>query len=437
MSADPFPGERATSLPIVVVGGGAAGLMAAISAGENGSRPVLLLERDRNGGRKILISGGGRCNVLPSQLDPRDYATASSPNTLKKILLSWPLREQRRFFEEGLGIPLKLEEESGKLFPESDRARDVRDGLVGRARHAGVRFRLEVMVEELLPPADSDASWQIVLADGERVEAHAVILATGGLSVPATGSDGTGLRILARLGHTIHALYPALTPLLATPAVHAELAGVSLEVTLIAGREEGHGGGKAGKGGGGEVVGGRSEDRGGFLFTHRGYSGPTVLNLSHHAILGPIRGTARPILVRWTHETPEIWDTRLRESGGVRVDTLLRERLPARLVERLLREAVVGPDTALTRLRKEDRVRLAGVLGAYPLPITGDEGYRKAEVTGGGVALGEVNPLTLESRLHPRLYLSGELLDAFGPIGGYNFAWAWATGRAAGIAAAR
>lgn len=259
------------ALPVVVVGGGAAGLMAAISAAENGRRPVLLLERTQDGGRKILISGGGRCNILPSQLDPRDYVTASSPNTLKKLLLSWPLREQRRFFEDGIGIPLKMEEESGKLFPVSDRARDVRDGLVDRARHAGVRFRFEASVENLTPPASPNEGWIIALSDGESIEAGRVILATGGLSVPATGSDGTGIRILKRLGHTVHDLYPALTPLLASPAVHAELAGVSLEATLWAPKGRGirtasAGGTKEG-GGAGAVsgtplpVGGRSEDR--------------------------------------------------------------------------------------------------------------------------------------------------------------------------------
>jgi predicted flavoprotein YhiN len=419
--------------------------MAAISAAESGRAPVILLERTRDGGRKILISGGGRCNILPSQLDPRDYVTASSPHTMKKLLLSWPLREQRRFFEEGTGIPLKLEAESGKLFPVSDRARDVRDGLVDRARHAGVRIRFEASVEDLIPPASPSEGWRVALSDGETIEAGRVILATGGLSVPATGSDGTGLRILKRLGHTIHDLYPALTPLVANPAVHSELAGVSLEATLVAPRSGGGPAARRAKAdrreGGSTVVrsplpvGGKREDRGGFLFTPRGYSGPVVLNLSHHAILSRIRGEAQTLLVQWTGEGPEIWDDRLRTvtSGGVA--GLLRGRLPARLADRLLMEAEVDPATPLARLSKVKRRTLAHLLGGYPLPWTGDEGYRKAEVTGGGVALDEVHPHTLESRLHRNLYLCGELLDAFGPIGGYNFAWAWATGRTAGLSA--
>jgi len=450
-------GRSPDALPIVVVGGGAAGLMAAISAAENGRLPVILLERTRDGGRKILISGGGRCNILPSELDPRDYVTASSPNTMKKLLLSWPLREQRRFFEEGIGIPLKLEEESGKLFPVSDRARDVRDGLVDRARHAGVRFRFEASVEDLTPPTTAREGWKIALSDGESIDAGRVILATGGHSVPATGSDGTGLQILRRLGHTIHDLYPALTPLLANPAVHAELAGVSLDATLVAprGGRTRDGSGVRGKSGvralvgdaaaGGEgarseglaplPVGGRTEDRGGFLFTHRGYSGPVVLNLSHHAVLSRMRGEPQSILVRWTGDSPESWDEQLQRESLGSVGSLLRWKLPARLADRILAEAGVEFSTPLARLKKENRRALVNLLGAYPLPWTGDEGYKKAEVTGGGVALDEVHPRTLESRLHPHLYLCGELLDAFGPIGGYNFAWAWATGRAAGLAA--
>lgn len=433
---------------IVIVGGGAAGLMAAITAAEQGTSPVLVLERSRDGGRKILISGGGRCNVLPSQLDPRDYVTASSPNTLKKLLLSWPLREQRRFFEDGLGIPLKLEEESGKLFPVSDRARDVRDRLVERARHAGVHFRFETSVEDLAPAgpeegAEAEVGWEILLNGGERLTARRVILATGGLSVPATGSDGTGLRILERLGHSVHDLYPALTPLLADPPVHSELAGISLEVTLVApkwrensavDRSMEERARVPGDRPGSPPQGGSREFRGGFLFTHRGYSGPAVLNLSHIATLSRA-GQGHPIHVRWTHETAERWDERLRERGGGGVGTLLRGKLPARLVERLLEEAEVPASFLISRLTRGERLRLSSLLGAYPLPWTGDEGYRKAEVTGGGVALDEVHPRTLESRLLPGLFLCGELLDAFGPIGGYNFAWAWATGRAAGIGA--
>lgn len=386
--------------------------MAAIWAARAGRR-VLLLERTRDGGRKILISGGGRCNVLPSKMHPSQYITASSPNTLKKMLLSWPLAEQRRFFEHDLGIPLKLEEESGKLFPASNRARDVRDALIDHARFNGAEIRFDTVVRDVQRDGDE---WRIILDDGTRIDAEAIIIATGGLSVPATGSDGTGLRILRRLGHTIHDTYPALTPLTAEPPVHAELAGISLAVTLEA------------------PLGKRSfTTHGGFLFTHRGYSGPSVLNISHVAVQSRMRGERQPILVQWTELDANAWDEQLRAGGSATVGTIVRRHLPARLADRLVADADVESDRTLATLRRDERARLVAALAKYELPWTGDEGYKKAEVTGGGVSLAEVNPSTMESRLHPGLFLCGEVLDAFGPIGGYNFLWGWATGRAAGL----
>jgi predicted Rossmann fold flavoprotein len=389
---------------IAVIGAGAAGLMAAIHA-SGGGEDVVLLERTADGGRKILISGGGRCNVLPSELDERRFVTDSSPNTLKKMLRAWPLGEQRAFFETTLGIPLELEPESGKLFPRSNRARDVRDRLVSHARATGTTVRFGALVRGLEP---APGGWTIGLGGGDRLDARAVIVTTGGLSVPATGSDGWGLDLARRLGHSVNPTYPALTPLTAAPAVHAELAGVSLPVT---------------------ARGGTVTSRGGFLFTHRGYSGPAVLDLSHVQVraLGPIR-------IRWSDED---WEARLRSPGAGTVVSTLRASLPARLAERLLLEAGIESGRELSQLTRAERAALVGLLEDYPLPATGNEGYRKAEVTGGGVALSEVDPRTLESRRHPGLFFAGEVLDAFGPIGGYNFAWAWATGRAAGLGARR
>ncbi|MGH7567103.1 MAG: NAD(P)/FAD-dependent oxidoreductase [Gemmatimonadota bacterium] len=404
--------------PIVVVGAGAAGTMAAIFAAEGG-RDVLLLESTNNGARKIVISGGGRCNVLPSRAQPSQFITASSPNTLKKILLSWPLAEQRRFFEETLGIPLALEQETGKLFPVSNRSRDVRDALYDLARRRGVELSFDTRVTGLKPPV-GDRPWRVVVEGGE-IHASAVVLATGGLSVPASGSDGAGLRIAERLGHTIHATYPALTPLVADPPRHADLAGVSLEVELEA-----------------PLARTRFTTRGGFLFTHRGYSGPAVLDISHLAVISLADGGwLQEIRVQWTDADAGEWGRRFQDGGAGEVGPLIRRHLPARLADALIREAQVDPARSLAELRREERGALVEVLARYPLPWTGDEGYRKAEVTGGGIALSEVDPRTLESRLRPSLYLCGEMLDAFGPIGGYNFLWGWATGRAAGLGASR
>lgn len=400
----------------MVIGAGAAGITAATFASASG-RPVLLVERTRDGGRKILISGGGRCNVLPSRMDPSRYVTASSPNTMKKILRSWPLADQQRFFEEEVGIRLALEPETGKLFPESNRARDVRDGLLRRAETRGAELLFGATVVGLMPPT-ADLPWRVHLEDGGEIEAARVIVATGGLSVPATGSDGTGMRIVKGLGHTLNDTYPALTPLTAEPAPHAGLAGVSARVTLEAPLGKSH-----------------FSTHGGFLFTHRGYSGPSVLDVSHLAVRSRLAGEPQPILVRWTELDAEGWDAALVSASTGTVASLLRRHLPTRLADALQAEAGVDPERTVAQLRREERARLVGVLAGYPLPWTGDEGYKKAEVTGGGVPLAEVDPRTLESRIQPGLFLCGEILDAFGPIGGYNFYWAWATGRAAGLGA--
>jgi predicted Rossmann fold flavoprotein len=394
--------------PIVVIGGGAAGWMAAIFAAGHG-RPVTLLERTKDGGRKILISGGGRCNVLPSQLSPSQYITASSPNTLKKMLLSWPLEEQRQFFEQTLRIPLALEKESGKLFPVSNKARDVRDGLKEYGMRKGVRARFDIYVKDVQP---SEGAWRVILDGDDAIEASAVIMATGGLSVPSTGSEGTGLRIAKKLGHTINETYPALTPLTCDPPRHAELAGISFEATLYTND---------------------FKTRGGFLFTHRGYSGPAVLNISHYAVLARLRNQAQSIYVQWTERDAEAWQKVFQQATTGTAGSLIRRHLPARHADALMAEVGVDGERALSHLKKEERARLIEALARYELPWTGDEGYKKAEVTGGGVALAEVDPRTMQSRLHPGLFLCGEMLDAFGPIGGYNFAWAWATGRAAGL----
>ena len=403
---------------VVVIGAGAAGTMAAIFAATAGAETVLL-ERTRDGGRKILISGGGRCNILPSELDVSRFVTDSSPNTLRKMVRSWPLAEQIAFFEQDVGVPLVQESESRKLFPASHRARDVRDGLLTLARRRGATILNDMHVTDVSP---NGTGWAVACTGAPAVEADAVIIATGGLSVPLTGSDGTGLRVLERLGHTMHTTYAALTPLVASPPPYASLSGVALPVTLTA------------------TSGAREATAtGGFLFTHIGYSGPSVLDVSHVVVRSRAEREAPParVAVRWTSLGEAEWSERLQPRGTRTVMGALRAELPDRLAAALIATASVAPDRALSELQRDERLRLIEMLVRGALPWTSDEGYKKAEVTGGGVSLAEVDPRTMESRRCPGLYLCGEVLDAFGPIGGYNFLWAWATGRAAGLGAAR
>src|SRR5215218_4552101 len=181
---------------IAVIGAGAAGSMAAIFAAAAGADTVLL-ERTRDGGRKILISGGGRCNILPARVDESRFVTDSSPHTLRNILRSWPLSEQIAFFERQLGLRLVEEAETGKLFPASNRARDVRDGLLSLAARHGVRLHAGTRVTGLRAQS---GRWRVERADGAPLDVDRVIVATGGLSVPATGSDGAGLAMLEGLG---------------------------------------------------------------------------------------------------------------------------------------------------------------------------------------------------------------------------------------------
>jgi predicted Rossmann fold flavoprotein len=403
---------------IAIIGAGAAGTMAAIFAADTRLETVLL-EGTGDGGRKILISGGGRCNILPSVLDESRFVTDSSPHTLRKIVRSWPHREQIAFFEREAGVPLIEETESAKLFPASQSARDVRDRLYALARARGVSIVTNARAVDLTPDA---AGWRIELDDRDPICADVVIVAAGGLSIPQTGSDGGLLPALARLGHEIHPTYPALTPIVAQPAPFGTLAGVSLPVAVAA----------------------RSATRsstasGGFLFTHGGYSGPAILDVSHVVVRSLIEGHTATLTVRWSDRDDVAWTGALKPQGNKTVASVVGEALPHRLTDALILRAGVEPRTTTATLTRGDRVRVIEALVRCELPWTGPtvaEGYKKAEVTGGGVSLADIDPRTMQSRRAPRLFLCGEILDAFGPIGGYNFYWAWATGRAAGRAAA-
>ncbi|HMM37041.1 MAG TPA: aminoacetone oxidase family FAD-binding enzyme, partial [Thermoanaerobaculia bacterium] len=404
---------------VVVVGGGAAGLLAAASAASRiraaGSpAPVVVLEAAREPGRKVLVSGGGRCNVLPSREARERFVSSSSRRLVDRFLDRFPLAAQRAFFEGLLGAPLR-EEESGKLFPPTNRARDVRDALVAHAGTAGAEVRTGAAVRGL---TRRDGGGFELRLDGETLSAATVVLATGGRSVLAGGADAAGFEWAAALGHAVRPLAPALVPLVGDSPPHAALSGVSVEATVTA-----RSGAEA------------AAARGGLLFTHRGWSGPAVLDVSHVVSRALAAGRAFEVTAALGCGAEE-WDARLRAGSGTLLG-LLRRSLPERVAALLLVAAGVAPDIPLHRLPREARRAVVSSLAAFPLPVTGTEGFRTAEVTAGGAALEEVDPGSGESRLVPALFLAGEILDAVGPIGGFNFQWAWATGRTAGDGAAR
>lgn len=405
---------------------------------------VLVVEKEQQAGRKILISGGTRCNVLPSTtLDlQRDFFSESSTSALRALFSSWTLGECRGWLSDpphhgGLGLVLQEEEETDKLFPASNSAADVRDALVAACMRGGVRFAYGSALADLQPLEGGGAGgWRCLTRDGRALTCRRAILSTGGRSFPKLGTTGDGWCVLEALGHPLQAPYPALTPLLLERHPGgAQLSGISLHEARVWVAPMGRGGSR----GGGR--GRQTSQRGDLLFTHRGMSGPAILDASHHLCRAVERGQQPPaIFVDWTGEGRAPWEQRLAPGGGggaAMVGGIMRRcGISQRLAEALLAEAGAPADRKLAELRRDERQVLLEALSAWRLPVVGSEGYAKAEVTGGGLPLGELDLRTLESRRAPGLHVCGELLDVHGRIGGFNFLLAWFTGRAAGLAVA-
>jgi predicted Rossmann fold flavoprotein len=392
---------RSDHYDVAVIGAGAAGLMAAIFAGRAGAR-VVAIDSAKRIGAKILISGGGRCNVTNEVVRAEDFN--GSRNAIAKVLRTFDVAATVAFFEE-LGVPLKREE-TGKLFPVSNRARDVVDALLAAADDAGVEIISGTRVEAIEPGFLINGS---ILADR-------VILAAGGRSVPKTGSDGSGYELARALGHTVTKTFPALVPLVVTKGHWiTEISGTSVEAELAV------------KSPTGRVL---QRHRGSMLFTHFGLSGPVVLDISRHWIANQPATLSANFLPGQTFESLDAALLgAMQRNPRATVASVLR--LPDRLIARL------APDTPLGRMSKEERRRIVHDIVDFPLPVIHDRGFDYAEVTAGGVPLEEIDLNTMESRRCKNLYLCGEILDVDGRIGGFNFQWAWASGRAAGRGAAR
>jgi predicted flavoprotein YhiN len=433
---------------VVVVGAGAAGLTAALRAAEAGAR-VTLLNAHPKVGLKILMSGGTRCNVTHREVSERDFNGGSS-RFVRSVLRAFPV-ERTLEWMQSLGIELKLED-TGKYFPASDDAQTVLDALINAVERAGVdlqsgarvvriergaggesaRFRLGIQTVRdsaaFVPNVRAlrERAWPLPTEEPDRfVDADAVVLASGGLSFPRTGSDGTGYALATALGHTIVPPTPALTPLTADDPLCAAAQGVTLDAELAL-----------------SLNGKRAAvTSGSLLITHFGYSGPAALDLSRHWLRAEGAGdrAVRASILPGEHD--ESLHAYLVERGRAEPRTTVRrvlaDRLPDRIAQVICTEADVVPTQHMSQVPRDARMRLVERLLRRPMPVNGTLGYEKAEVTAGGVTLSEVDPATLESRVAPGLYICGEALDAEGRLGGFNFQWSWSSGTVAGRAAAK
>jgi hypothetical protein len=417
---------RPSQSEVLVVGGGAAGLAAAIfSARRIPGVGVVVLDGAAKLGAKILVSGGGRCNVTNRHVAETDFQGGSRP-VIRRVLRALTEVQTVQFFRE-IGVPLH-EEEHGKLFPDSHRAQTVLDALLAEAARRGVTILPGHRVEGIEADRGSYLVTARVRASAEpshrTFRATKVILATGGLSLPKTGSDGLGYQLARGLGHSLVPTTPGLAPLILEGDFHVPLSGVSHVVELTV----------------------RVADskplriRGSMLWTHFGISGPVVLDVSrfwHRAKLEnqPVQITA-DLLGDASMEAAEAWLLALCGARPkLQLHGALADRLPARVAEATVRRLGLRGDTTLAHLGRSDRRKLLLALREWPLPIRDSRGYHHAEVTAGGIPLDEIHPATMESRISPGLHLIGEVLDVDGRIGGFNFQWAWSSGFVAASAA--
>jgi predicted Rossmann fold flavoprotein len=401
---------------VAVIGAGAAGLATAIFSGRTSpGRQIVVLDGARKPGAKILVSGGGRCNVTNSSVSERDF-WGGRGTIVRRVLRGFPVADTIAFFRE-LGVPLH-EEPGGKLFPDSNRARDVLEALLRETDRVGAQLLTD---HRVLDVSRTDDRF-VVQTSRLTIAARVVVLAAGGQSLPKSGSDGAGAQLARRLGHTIVDTTPALAPLRlggAAGPLHARLSGVThdAELTLwIDDRVE-------------------IRIRGPLLWTHFGISGPVALDMSRHWARAALEQRRPRLTLNFCPgQRFEEVEARLVAAAQARpraaAGTILGGWLPASLADAIAGELNLA-DIALSQRTRDDRRRLTRALIEWPMPVDDTRGYTYAEATAGGVALGEIDPSTMASRVCPGLFLVGEVLDVDGRLGGFNFQWAWASARAA------
>lgn len=416
-SVEPDP-----TVDIAIIGAGAAGLMAGIRAGrvarEHGvPRRIVAFDGARTIGAKILVAGGGRCNVTHAEVTEHAFA-GGSPHAIRNVLRRFDAAQTVAFFAD-LGVELKRED-TNKLFPVTDKAKTVLGALRRAADDASLVITPSARVERV---HKTDSGFIIEGRDG-RVAARRLILATGGKALPKTGSDGAGYELARSLGHTITPrVFPALVPLvLDADCVLRTLGGL----TIVARIELRSGTGKR-----------LRSFTDSTLCTHKGLSGPSVMDMSRYYTAARFDDPGAHLVACWRPDLDKgETDGVLRELGKRSVVKWVRELLPDRLAAALCDSCGVDPATRGSDLTRDARRSLLDAIFQMPLPVMGDRGFTHAEVTAGGVPLNELKIASMASKRCDGLYLCGEICDVDGRIGGFNFQWAWASGHIAGGAAA-
>lgn len=406
---------------VIVVGGGAAGMMAAIFAARNGQN-VTLLEKNEKLGKKIFITGKGCCNITnASEIEDLFSAVISNPKFLYSGFYSFTNDQVIHFFEE-LGVATKIER-GNRVFPVSDHSSDVIAALAREMQHLKVKVQLHCEVKELLINNEREIKG-VRLANGKKMTADAVVVATGGISYPSTGSTGDGYRFARNCGHKVTELFPSLVPMEVKEWYAKELQGLSLkniEIHITDGKKKLY------------------DEFGEMLFTHYGVTGPVILSAS--SIVGKtlekkelvLHIDLKPAL------TEEQLDKRLlREfeaNHNKQFKNAIDSLLPAKLRPVIIELSGIEEEKKVHEITKEERLNLLRLIKDFHMTLTGLRGYNEAIITKGGISVKEIDPGTMESKLIKNLYFAGEVLDLDAVTGGYNLQIAWSTGYLAGISA--
>lgn len=407
---------------IIIIGGGAAGMMAAIAAAQNGCH-VDLFEKNEKLGKKIYITGKGRCNVTnASDMETMLNQVVTNRKFLYSAFYRFTNEDMMKLLEQ-CGCPLKVER-GNRVFPVSDKSSDVISALQEELKRLHVSIHLRKEVQQLLTSSGSESGnvcSGIQLADGKKYYADAVIVATGGISYPSTGSTGDGYRFAKAVGHRITEQRPALVPLTVQEAWVKELQGLSLrnvEVTIFSGKKKLY------------------QEFGEMLFTHFGVSGPAVLSAS--SIVGK-KLEKQPLTMQIDLKpalSEEQLDARILRDFNAAKNKQFKNALgglyPAKLIPVIIRLTEISPDKPVNEILRPERQKIISITKKLSLTLTGVRDYNEAIITQGGINIKEINPTTMESKLVSGLYFVGEVLDLDALTGGYNLQIAWSTGYAAG-----